>query len=586
MKIRSLTISHFRGIQSLEWKPAKDLICLIGPGNSTKTTVLDAISMALTPHFSVNLTDADFFNCDVSQGIQIDVVLSNIPDELLSFDNLGGMICGVKDNGEVVPDPIQNTEKAIIVRFRADSSLEPVWEAYKPDSELPPLRLSSSMRASFGLFRLDERVDVHMRWSRGSALALLTSGTDATASVIAQARRAARAAVFGISDEGLRSTTQIVTEAARKFGATNYTELRPGIDPASLNNGYGLTLHDGEIPVTNEGLGVRRLTSLAIQDAGATNASIVLIDEIELGLEPHRLLHLINILRKKVDGNCQVILTSHSPLVVESLGTNIARVMSQGSTTTIKEIPEEVASLDSDAMQKMIRSGPSAMLATRVIVVEGTTEMGIMRAYCRDWDREREQNNRNPLAIIGTAIRNGQGDDVCLKRAESLAKLEYAVMAVLDSDKPLLAEEQAAISAGASVVRWGNGMAIEEKIASEIPEDKLSDLVTLAVQFNTTENPSESVLGAISAQMPGSPTLSSANPTDWTAPMADIREAIGKAAKRNKWFKVEDKGEKLGELLIESMADMQGTDLAKKMNLIRNFAYTEVDPQEAEGEDG
>jgi len=48
MRIVQVTIENFRGIRSLlDWNPAPGLNCLIGPGDSTKTTILDALELCL-----------------------------------------------------------------------------------------------------------------------------------------------------------------------------------------------------------------------------------------------------------------------------------------------------------------------------------------------------------------------------------------------------------------------------------------------------------------------------------------------------------------------------------------------------------
>jgi hypothetical protein len=45
----SVKIDNFRGIRKLRWAPNAKMNCLIGPGDSTKTTILDAIELALNP---------------------------------------------------------------------------------------------------------------------------------------------------------------------------------------------------------------------------------------------------------------------------------------------------------------------------------------------------------------------------------------------------------------------------------------------------------------------------------------------------------------------------------------------------------
>lgn len=61
-----LAISHFRGVKNLklEFSPEQRLICFIGRGDSGKTTVLDAISFALSPAWNLSFNDSDFYDCE------------------------------------------------------------------------------------------------------------------------------------------------------------------------------------------------------------------------------------------------------------------------------------------------------------------------------------------------------------------------------------------------------------------------------------------------------------------------------------------------------------------------------------------
>jgi putative ATP-dependent endonuclease of OLD family len=285
-----LTISNFRGIKELTWLPEGNLTCLIGPGDSAKTTVLDALGLILTTRASVNLSDADFYNGHVETPLVIEAVLTNLPDDLIGLDNLGAYICGVAKDNAVKSDPEEGDRRALAVRFRADESLEPIWEVFKPNvSGIVPRRLTLTLRAKFDVFRVDERFDSHLRWGRGSALAAITAGVSGATSTTVEAQRAARQAVFNSGESSLADAASKVKTASNTFGASNFKDLRVGLDPQALNTGYGLVLHDGEVPLTGSGLGTRRLTSLGIQEARTVGANVILIDEIETGLEPHRL---------------------------------------------------------------------------------------------------------------------------------------------------------------------------------------------------------------------------------------------------------------------------------------------------------
>ena len=594
MRLHKLTVSNFRGIKELTWLPQGSLTCLIGPGDSTKTTILDALGLALTTRISVGLCDADFYDGKIENPIIIEVILADLPDDLISLDSLGAFLCGIAEDGTVKTDPEEGDSKGLAVRFRVDESLEPIWEVFKPDApDIEPRHLTLTLRAKFGVFRVDERVDTHLRWGRGSALAAITAGVAGAASTTVEAQRAARKAVFDSTEPSLTSAAAKVKAASNAFGANNFEDLRVGLDPQALNTGYGLVLHDGDVPLTGSGLGTRRLTSLSIQEARSVGANVVLIDEVETGLEPHRLAHLLNLLRKRADDGAQVIMTTHAPLVIEDFGTNglaIVRCTVDGKVT-IKEVPEKVASLDGDAMQKMIRSGPSAMLARQITVVEGSTEMGACRALFDYWDKEQIGAGKEPLAVSGTAVRNGNGDKQTLERAECLAGLGFPTLALLDSDNALTDEENAATNAGVKVVRWGDDKNFEGRIAEDLPQDKLQKLVKAAIKAHADDETTSTatILNTVSSKLVNNPTLTGTDPTQWMADntilLTDMRQAIGEAAHKSGWFKDEQRGVELGSLLYELWDEIKDKPLGQRLSELRAFAYPEADGDDEETED-
>ena len=47
VRVCKVEIRNFRSIRLLTWQPSPGLNCLIGPGDSGKTTILDAIDLCL-----------------------------------------------------------------------------------------------------------------------------------------------------------------------------------------------------------------------------------------------------------------------------------------------------------------------------------------------------------------------------------------------------------------------------------------------------------------------------------------------------------------------------------------------------------
>jgi putative ATP-dependent endonuclease of the OLD family len=88
-RARKIEIRNFRAIQSLDWFPAQGINCLIGPGDTGKSTVLDAIDLCLGARRTLSFCDDDFHLLDSSQPITIAVTLGELCANLRSLDRYG-----------------------------------------------------------------------------------------------------------------------------------------------------------------------------------------------------------------------------------------------------------------------------------------------------------------------------------------------------------------------------------------------------------------------------------------------------------------------------------------------------------------
>ncbi|HAS1742912.1 TPA: hypothetical protein I4G32_24125 [Enterobacter hormaechei subsp. oharae] len=97
VSVCKVEIQNFRSIRLLTWLPSPGLNCLIGPGDSGKTTILDAIDLCLGARRNVSFSDTDFFGLDVTQPISITLALGSLPDALRTMETYGNFLYpGVK----------------------------------------------------------------------------------------------------------------------------------------------------------------------------------------------------------------------------------------------------------------------------------------------------------------------------------------------------------------------------------------------------------------------------------------------------------------------------------------------------------
>src|SRR5262245_37053474 len=127
-RIRKVEIEHFRGIKKLEWYPAAGVNCLIGPGDSGKSSILNAIDLCLGERRNVQFTDADFHQLNVEKSIAVSVTLGELDDALKNLDAYGMFFRGFDAGaGTIEDEPENHAETVLTIKLSVACDLEPVW---------------------------------------------------------------------------------------------------------------------------------------------------------------------------------------------------------------------------------------------------------------------------------------------------------------------------------------------------------------------------------------------------------------------------------------------------------------------------
>lgn len=575
MMLRRLRIENFRGIRRCEWRIDTRLVALVGPGDSAKTTLLDAVGLVLSPSHNPAFTDADFHGLDLANNIVIEAVITDLPDRLVREDQLGRDRSGLMPDGTLVHDPLDEAEECLVVRLTVTSELEPQWEVRRPGSD-ESRSINASQRRRLGFFRLGERPDYHLRWARGSALSGLTGNDGDATSLILDAHRAARSQAFGAEPSVLHAAADRVAEATRTMGSVEFNSLRPGLEPSSAASAHSLMLHHGDVPLSSFGLGTRRLTSLAIQDHAMDGGSIIAIDEIEHGLEPHRLAGTLQYLKgRALREVLQVIATTHSPVAVETLSAEDLVIVRSGldGSVTCHSVPADL-----DNVQGTIRSASAALLGRRVLVGEGATEVGFVRALIRHWDSERVGTNEPSAVALGTVLVNGRGSTQPARRAEHFQALGYPTHLLVDNDdRAIDASISEAMAHGVAVSRWSRGNSLEAEVVATLALEGVQAIVDAGVGLRGEESVRNVVRTKLNAT-----TLEGVEVKEWQSQSgvseSALRTAIAAAAtaKDKEWFKREDRGEHLGEIVIRHRGGLEDTPMMNVLASLRTFIYNEV----------
>lgn len=464
MKILRLKIENFRGIECADIKfPESWLVCLIGSGDSTKSTLLEAIRWNLWTSWNVGATDNDFYNENLSKLIIITGFYAELPDKLIAEDKCGLFLrnADIPLDDTTNDEPTDSISVSIAIRLTIDETLKPHWELV---TNRKVKDISEHDRALLSIGLVGSNCSHDLVWGRYSVLQKYADSGDVLKNTYTEAMREVSKKT-NLSQ--LDSVSEIVNDLGKHYGVGFHAAVTNKI---LMQNGSFSTvvgLFDGEVPLKQRGLGSQRLLSMALNIKATSDESILLIDEVENGLEPYRICNLINEFRTSHHSSGQIIMTTHSPVVVaECKLDELMVIQSNEGTTTSFSLKAQDEQTDIN-LQAEIRRNPEAFLCKKIIVCEGKTEYGFIRAF----DNYLECKYHSRIAYRGTGAAIGSGNTL-FQSAYVLKNCGYNVCILMDSDVD--AEESHkddAKKAGIEIFDWEFGNSIEEQIFQDVNND-------------------------------------------------------------------------------------------------------------------
>ncbi len=562
MKIRRINILNFRGIKQLNWNlPDRNIFCLIGKGDSAKTTIVEAIRCAFNPQWNLAFNDSDFHLCKTDNPIQIEIAIGDLPDEFCSEQKYGAHLRGWNKYTFMLHDEPEDQDEAILsVRLSVAKDLEPKWKivtARNPDG----VDFNATDRAKVNVGLIGSYSEKQLTWAAGTALARITESENLSESLV-DATRAARTSLDG-QRAALKNFDAAAAKAevvAKKLGIPVDNSFKAHLDLASINIRVGgLTLHDGDMPLRQLGLGSRRMLLCGIQKENLEERHITLFDELELGLEPHRIARLIKYIMDDATG--QYFITTHSPSVLRELTADHLYVVHK-IVGDVEVVATSGNDLDGLNIQGHVRSSAEAFLSIKVIVCEGATEVGFLRGLDNLW----VGSGLNPMSYLGAVLLDARGASKVKGLAIGFRALHYDVCAVVDGDAPNDFSPQDAkdlIDHTIKVVMWSDQLSLEQRAMLDLPwasvlaSVKLAQDLGLSVRDNVRSK-LDVALDLDIMKWPDSP---------------ELRKAIGAAAKAKSspWFKSISDAQSWFEAIAPAFDDphFKQREFATKLNQIR-----------------
>lgn len=468
MRIRHINIKNFRGIKQadLTFPDTQRLICLIGPGDSTKSTVLTAIHYALWPSWNLSVSSSDFYECDTEEQICIEVSFDEFPDSFLKEHKYGLYLRGSWNNE--VDEPTE-TDCFLTARLVIDDSFEPRWSIICNRQDDKTFSTTDRQLLSPEMIGID--FSQNLNWGQGSAL---TKYVDPRATIKKNLSIIeAESRNFGDYSE-LDAIAPIINGVADGYGVSIEGELNNKVSLKTKNVLSTIELFEGNKPFNQRGYGSKKLINLGLQVGNIDKMSILLIDEIEIGLEPYRLKSLLHRLKKEVNNGGQVLFTTHSTNVLAELDIyQLILVNSEDGVTAFRIIANDDATLNSK-MQGMLRRIPDAFLTPRILVCEGITEVGFVRSL----DEKLQENEKFYMASRCVSYVDGKGATEALSVAERFHDLGFDVAVLVDNDRPEdEVKKESLISKGISVFSWEKGQCLETALLPLFSVEALCELL-------------------------------------------------------------------------------------------------------------
>lgn len=568
-RVHTLSIQHFRGIKSFHATFNTDLVCLIGRGDSGKSTILEALAMVLSGNWNISFFDNDFYNCDTGSPIVIEVTLIDVPAELLTETKFGLYLKAYDvSQNRIYDEPEMADGIAISIQLLVDKDLEPKWNVVtNREAGIKPI--GAADRSKFNAFLVSDFMDRHFSWGKGSPLySLLRQELKISEDedVLIDILRAAKGKIDVSSFSKFDNVISRVKASAANFGIDISKSLTTIDFKDFLFRDGKLSLHDETIPFRLKGKGSKRLISMTIQALIAGTGGLVLIDEIEQGLEPDRVQNLVNILVKNNKG--QVFITTHSRDVLVEVSSDQLYLIRKGEKSSLR-FPS--------SMQGVCRRNPEAFFANKVIVAEGATEIGICRAL-HDF---RQAQGKPNMAYLGIRVADGSGSEM-IEYVKHFNAAKFPVCLFCDSDtdnqdkkKDYAKKKKSLRNDNIPVFDWDQGDNLETAIIKEIPFAAIQLLFLKAVEYKMEENgaTSEKVTQSLMAAIK---TRFTDCPDDFSKAVdsPQLRVALAAVAGKQKWFKSQEKGKALGKIIFDHFDQLGNGTLKRQLTALSNWIDT------------
>ena len=464
MRIAQLKIQNFRSIETAELILPKQVV-FVGDNNSGKSTILEAIDLVLGPERTRRrpvINEHDFYNGNylAEEGedaieIRVEATVVDLNEEQearfkdhLEFWNtdteslLTGPPAAQTDDGNVI--------SAIRVFFIGKYDPEEddfTGETFfaTPDSdegEFEQFRTRDKRYCGFLFLRTLRTGSRALSLEHGSLLDIILRLREQRVKMWEDVLK--EVSQVGVAEDGAIGLTDTLTEVQRKLRSFIPTEwaddpriLVSELTRESLRKALTVFMTAGDadggysVPFRNQGTGTVNMLVFALLSMIADEKQNVMfaMEEPEIAIPPFTQKRVVQSVKESAS---QVLLTSHSPYVLEEFAPERIAVLKRSAgelTITPASLPPTVK--PKAYSSEMRTRFAEALLARRVLVVEGRTELDAVSAASRRLAELYPDRFRN-LDSLGIAVVDARTDSQIVPLVQYFESLGKQVFAIFD----------------------------------------------------------------------------------------------------------------------------------------------------------
>jgi len=555
-------------LQRARLASAPGINCLIGPGDRGKTTILEAIARATSPAPAGPADEHDYFRRRTEDGFEIELVIGALDSELLGAFSVAPCWGWRGPSEEMLKAPVAGAEAVLRLVVRGTADLEIEHRLVAPNGE--ELGFGADKRRLLGLCRIGEMrgSSREFRMARGSLLERTLGREDVRGAAARAVRDASQELELpdGVTQRLAGLSKRLCEEGIGSDDATLEVLAPPG---QSLLGLLGLALGEpGEaIPLAFSGHGTQRVASFVLATALADAPALLVMDELEFGLEPYRQRLLVSRMRELLKKGGQAFLTTHAPAVVDELevgelhrltdedsdgAIRVKRFDRSATPSSAPKTPVAVVTPLATSIGRLKARHPETLLCALPVVCEGTTEVALLARLLEGF----AVASGRRMPALGIQLVDGCGQPQAFEVISGLRAAGFQVGAFLDVEHEHSGRRKSLVDEGVITGAFSEGACTEMAIAASLSEPLLDALPDVAhAEMGRVGDARRQQLGHAVGREGNLPPSSLAQEFGWE----HVRRAIGEVAHKSDWFKTKLAASALASWLADGRLPAQMT---------------------------